>query len=168
MNFGTSLMAGGKSINIGFQAVILIAFIGLMYFLLIRPQKKKEKEVKQMRNALSVGDEVVTIGGICGKIVKTKDQTLILQVGADKIKFEVTRWAISSITKKSRETVKEEKEETEERKPAPKRLKKSKKGNSEEVKENNEQAKKAESVKHEADDADSLDNAEETQASDDK
>ena len=124
MSFGTSLMAGGKSINIGFQAVILIAFIGLMYFLLIRPQKKKEKEVKQMRNALSVGDEVVTIGGICGKIVKTKDQTLILQVGADKIKFEVTRWAISSITKKSRETVKEEKEETEERKPAPKRLKK--------------------------------------------
>ena len=82
MSFGTSLMAGGKSINIGFQAVILIAFIGLMYFLLIRPQKKKEKEVKQMRNALSVGDEVVTIGGICGKIVKTKDQTLILQVGA--------------------------------------------------------------------------------------
>ena len=68
MSFGTSLMAGGKSINIGFQAVILIAFIGLMYFLLIRPQKKKEKEVKQMRNALSVGDEVVTIGGICGKI----------------------------------------------------------------------------------------------------
>lgn len=109
-------------LNAGFQIIILVGFIGLMYFLLIRPQKKKEKEVKQMRNTLSVGDEVITIGGICGKIVKTKDQTLILQVGADKVKFEVTRWSISSVTKKSKTNAKTESEE----RKAPKRLKKSK------------------------------------------
>ncbi|MFQ9894090.1 MAG: preprotein translocase subunit YajC, partial [Emergencia sp.] len=54
------------------QLVILAVFIGAMYFLLIRPQKKKERTIQDMRNSLQVGDEIVTIGGICGKIVKTK------------------------------------------------------------------------------------------------
>ena len=53
----------------------LIILLGLMYFLMIRPQNKRDKETKAMREALQVGDEVVTIGGICGKIVKTKDDT---------------------------------------------------------------------------------------------
>ncbi len=75
----------------------LILLIVIMYFLLIRPQKKKEKEVNAMRNAIKVGDEVVTIGGICGKIVKTKDDTLTIQVGADKVKFEIMRWAVSKV-----------------------------------------------------------------------
>ncbi len=128
---GTTIYLRRKimKLNAGFQIIVLVAFIGLMYFLLIRPQKKREKEVKQMRNTLSVGDEVITIGGICGKIVKTKDQTLVIQVGADKVKFEVTRWAISSVTKKSKTSAKEE-----ERK-APKRLKKSKPAEKTEVKE---------------------------------
>jgi preprotein translocase subunit YajC len=68
-----------------------------MYFLLIRPQKKREKATNQMRNSLQVGDEVVTIGGICGRIVKVKDETLIIQVGAEKIKFEIMRWSISKV-----------------------------------------------------------------------
>ena len=50
----------------------LLILIVAMYFLMIRPQKKKDKEIKEMRNSLQVGDEIVTIGGICGKIVKTK------------------------------------------------------------------------------------------------
>lgn len=75
----------------------LILLIVIMYFLLIRPQKKREKEVNAMRNAVKVGDEVITIGGICGKIVKTKDETLTIQVGADKVKFEVMRWAVSKV-----------------------------------------------------------------------
>ena len=124
-------------LDAGFQIIILIAFVGLMYFLLIRPQKKKEKEVKQMRNTLSVGDEVITIGGICGKIVKTKDQTLILQVGADRVKFEVMRWSISSVTKKGKTSGKNE---TEERK-TPKRLKKSKPAEAEKENETVSEAK---------------------------
>ena len=51
----------------------LLILIVAMYFLMIRPQKKKDKEIKEMRNSLQVGDEIVTIGGICGKIVKTKE-----------------------------------------------------------------------------------------------
>ena len=75
----------------------LILLIFIMYFLLIRPQKKREKAVAAMRNAVKVGDEVITIGGICGKIVKTKDEVLTIQVGADKIKFDIMRWAVSNV-----------------------------------------------------------------------
>jgi preprotein translocase subunit YajC len=75
----------------------LLLLIVIMYFMLIRPQKKREREINNMRNAIKVGDEVITIGGICGKIVKTKDEVLTIQVGADRTKFEIMRWAISKV-----------------------------------------------------------------------
>jgi preprotein translocase YajC subunit len=101
----------------------LILLIVIMYFLLIRPQKKREKEVNSMRNAIKVGDEVITIGGICGKIVKTKDDTLTIQVGADKVKFEIMRWAVSKVvTGEPASTKKTRKEEpAEEKQEAPKK-----------------------------------------------
>ena len=58
---------------------LVVLFIA-MYFLMIRPQKKKDKQIQDMRNSLQVGDEIVTIGGICGKIVKTKDESIIIAV----------------------------------------------------------------------------------------
>lgn len=109
------------------QLVPLILLIVVMYFLMIRPQKKKDKQIQEMRRALTVGDEIVTIGGICGKIVKTKEDSFIIQVGADKVKFEMMRWAVSSVTKESarRDTVKDDiAEEEEPKKIMPKRLKK--------------------------------------------
>jgi preprotein translocase subunit YajC len=75
----------------------LLLLIVIMYFLLIRPQRKREKSVNEMRKGLQVGDEIITIGGICGKIVKTKDETIVVQVGADKVKFEMMRWAVSKV-----------------------------------------------------------------------
>lgn len=106
----------------------LIVLLAVMYFLLIRPQKKREKEVNAMRKGLQVGDEIITIGGICGKIVKTKDESLVIQVGADKVKFEIMRWAVSRVVEESKRPAKnraEEVEEAEEKKPSkPKRMKK--------------------------------------------
>ncbi len=105
----------------------LILLVVIMYFLLIRPQKKREKEVNTMRSNLKVGDEVITIGGICGKIVKTKEESLVIQVGADKVKFEVMRWAISKVTVASDRPAPraEEPEEAEEapKKALPRRMK---------------------------------------------
>ncbi|MDR2771365.1 MAG: preprotein translocase subunit YajC [Clostridiales Family XIII bacterium] len=75
----------------------LVLLIVIMYFMLIRPQKKREREVTNMRNAIKGGEEVITIGGICGKIVKAKDEVLTIQVGADRTKFEVMCWAISKV-----------------------------------------------------------------------
>jgi len=108
------------------QVIILVVFIGAMYFLLIRPQKKKEKEVQAMRNNLRVGDEIITIGGIRGKVVKTKDDSFVLMVGADKVKFEMMRWAVSSVEKHGTAS-KSFIEEEEPKKAMPKRLKKAEK-----------------------------------------
>ena len=77
--------------------VVMVVFIAAMYFLLIRPQKKKDKQIQAMRSNLQVGDEIITIGGIRGKIVKTKDDSIVIQVGADKVKFEMMRWAVSTV-----------------------------------------------------------------------
>ena len=108
------------------QLAPLLILIVIMYFFMIRPQKKKDKQIQDMRKGLQVGDEIVTIGGICGKIVKTKEDSFIIQVGADKVKFEMMRWAVSSVTKASpRRDVVDDVKEEEPKKIMPKRLRKS-------------------------------------------
>ena len=106
---------------------LVVLFIA-MYFLMIRPQKKKDKQIADMRNSLQVGDEIVTIGGICGKIVKTKDESIIIAVGADKVKFEMKRWAVSTVETHANRNKRVEEpsvEEEEVKKVMPKKLKKS-------------------------------------------
>ena len=103
--------------NTAMQLLPLILLIFIMYFLLIRPQKKREKETAQMRNSLQVGDEIITIGGLCGKIVKLKDESLIIQVGADKIKFEVMRWSISKVVNSDQAAARKAKSAAEEAAP---------------------------------------------------
>lgn len=106
--------------------LMLVLIIVVMYFLLIRPQKKKEKAINEMRNAIKAGDEIVTIGGICGKIVKTKDESLVIQVGADKVKFEIMRWAVSKVVSEASAPAPAPaaEEEAEPKKPSrPKRMK---------------------------------------------
>ena len=100
----------------------LILLLLIMYFLLIRPQKKREKQINAMRSSIQVGDEIITIGGICGKVVKTKEETLVIQVGADKTKFEVMRWSISKVVNEKEEAAKETKTEEAPKKSMPKRL----------------------------------------------
>lgn len=110
----------------------LILLFVVMYFLLIRPQKKRERETAAMRNSVRVGDEIITIGGIKGKIVKTKEESLVLQVGADKVKFEIMRWAVSKVENPSSEPMfegevsaeSEDEEETSVKKSRPKRMRK--------------------------------------------
>ncbi|MCQ2545959.1 MAG: preprotein translocase subunit YajC [Clostridia bacterium] len=82
-----------------FSILILVLLFAVMYFLMIRPQKKREKETNAMRAGVQVGDEIVTIGGICAKVVKTKEESIIVQVGADKVKIEMMRWAVSKVVK---------------------------------------------------------------------
>ena len=82
-----------------FSILILVLLFAVMYFLMIRPQKKREKETKAMRAGLGVGDEIVTIGGLCCKVVKTKEERIVVQVGPDKVKMEFMRWAVSKVVK---------------------------------------------------------------------
>ena len=104
-----------------YSLIIMLVFIAAMYFVLIKPQKKKDRETQEMRDNIRVGDEIVTIGGICGKVVKTRDESIVIQTGADKTKLEFKKWAISSVDKKA-DTKYRETEAPEEKKARPKRL----------------------------------------------
>ena len=75
--------------------VMFIILMGLMYFVMIRPQRKKEKEAKEMRDSLQIGDEVTTIGGITGIIVRKTEDTVVIETGGDRSKIRVKIWAIS-------------------------------------------------------------------------
>jgi preprotein translocase subunit YajC len=78
---------------------MFIAVIGIMYFLTIRPNQKREKERKTMLAALAKGDKVVTTGGICGSVVGLSEKTVVLRVSDDpNVKIEVLRGAISQVT----------------------------------------------------------------------
>lgn len=89
-----STSASGKG---SFQMIILMVllFVG-MYFLMIRPQKKQQKKEQEIRENAQVGDEITTIGGIVGKVVTVKEDSLIIETGADKNKMKITRWAIQT------------------------------------------------------------------------
>lgn len=86
--------------------IMLVAMFAIFYFILIRPQKKKEKELKNMLAALKVGDEVATIGGIHGKITRIKDDLFVLEsgIGVNKSFITVDRSAVSRFLKKGEET----------------------------------------------------------------
>ena len=92
------LLAEGSSamsswIMIGSFVLIAVVF----YFLLIRPQKKQEKQANEMRNALQVGDEITTIGGIIGEIVSIKEETITIETSRDRTKIRFLRSAVRSV-----------------------------------------------------------------------
>ena len=74
----------------------IIATFALFYFLLIRPQQKREKKDRQMRNSLEVGDNIVTIGGIVGKILTIKDDEITIETSADRTKLAFKKWCVQS------------------------------------------------------------------------
>ncbi len=82
------------------SVIMLVVFFAFAYFFMIRPQKKQEKETKQMRDSITVGDEITTIGGITGKVCNVRDDTLTIETGADRTKLKIARWAVRSIDKK--------------------------------------------------------------------
>ena len=81
--------------------IIPIGFLVVFYLFAIRPQKKKENEVKAMRSSLRAGDEIITIGGIYGKILKVKEDIVIIEVGTTKTRLELTKWAVGSVVNKN-------------------------------------------------------------------
>ena len=88
--------AGGSMLTL---VVPLILMFGLMYLLIIRPENKKKKKAEQMRNELSLGDEITTIGGITGKIVQITEETITFETGEDRVRIQVKKWAISTTAK---------------------------------------------------------------------
>ena len=77
----------------------LALMLVLLYFMIYRPQKKQEKKDAAMRAALEIGDQVVTIGGIVGRVVAIKEDTFVLETGSDRVKIRFTKTAISAVEK---------------------------------------------------------------------
>ena len=74
--------------------VMLVAMVALMYFMIIRPEKKRKKEEEALRNSLQVGDKIVTIGGICGKIVEIDADSIIIETSKDRVRMELKRFSV--------------------------------------------------------------------------
>lgn len=97
----TTTAAGDGSSGAGILSLLtsflpLILIVVLMYFMMIRPQKKRQKEEQEMRNNIRVGDEITTIGGICGRVVTVKEDTLVIETGANCNKMVIKKWALQS------------------------------------------------------------------------
>lgn len=73
-----------------------VLIIAVFYFMLIRPQRKRDKQVQEMRSKVEVGDEIVTSGGIIGRVVSIKDDTIVIETGSDRSKIRIARWAIQT------------------------------------------------------------------------
>ena len=100
------LLFGGTGGEGGIGQLILpiamvVVFGVFFYFFMIRPQKKQEKEINEMRNNLSVGDEVTTIGGIIGKVVSIRDETVLIETSHDRTKIRLLKSAISKVDVKA-------------------------------------------------------------------
>ena len=74
--------------------IMIVVMIAIFYFLLIRPQKKRDKEVQKMRENIEIADEIVTIGGIIGRVVSIKDDTVVIETASDHSKIRMARWSI--------------------------------------------------------------------------
>ena len=79
------------------STVLMFAvMIAIFYFLLIRPESKRKKAMAKMRSELAVGDEITTIGGIIGTICAVKEETIVIETGADRVRIEFAKWAVST------------------------------------------------------------------------
>lgn len=79
--------------------LMLVAMFAVFYFLIIRPENKKKKKTEEMRNSLTLGDEIITIGGIIGKIVQITEDTITIETGEDRVRVQLKKWAISTTAK---------------------------------------------------------------------
>lgn len=117
----TSNTATASSASLGWTSIIwLVLLLVAFYFIIIRPQRKKEKKDAEMRKNIQIGDEIVTAGGIVGIVCKLEEETLVIETGSDKSKLRIRRWAVSqnldaekeasaaaAAAKEARETAKE-------------------------------------------------------------
>ncbi len=76
--------------------IMLVMMFALLYFMMIRPENKRKKEAQAMRDSLAVGDEITSIGGLTGTICAVKENTIVIETGADRVRIEMTKWAVSS------------------------------------------------------------------------
>ena len=76
--------------------IMIVVMFAIIYFLMIRPENKRKKQAEEMRNSLKKGDQITTIGGIIGKIVMVGEETIVIETSDDRVRMELTKWAVST------------------------------------------------------------------------
>lgn len=105
-----AMFGGGESAtgNNPVQMIIMVVILfAVMYFLMIRPQKKRQKEEQELRASLEIGDEIITIGGIVGRVVTIRENDIIIETGSDRTKMKIERWAVNTNKTKAEQRQKE-------------------------------------------------------------
>lgn len=93
LNFLSSTAGAGGMAS---PLIMMVLMIAIFYFMLIRPENKRKKEAEQMRSSVKTGDKITTIGGITGTVVNVKENRIVIESGADQVRIELEKWAISS------------------------------------------------------------------------
>ncbi|MBR5409624.1 MAG: preprotein translocase subunit YajC [Clostridia bacterium] len=93
---GTSACGGSGGGGIWWMLIIFGLMFGVMYLTSIRPQKKRQQEEQKLRDSVQIGDDITTIGGINGRIVTVKEDSIVIETGADKTRMKLMRWAIQT------------------------------------------------------------------------
>ena len=95
VNFLTAT-ATGTTGGMMSTVIMMVAMLGLFYFMLIRPENKRKKEAEQMRASVRKGDKITTIGGIVGTVVDVKENNIVIETSADQVRLELAKWAMST------------------------------------------------------------------------
>ncbi len=90
--------SGAVDATAGFGSLLLpvVVMLAMLYFMMIRPENKRKKQAEEMRNSLKKGDQITTIGGIVGRIVQVTDNNIIIETSDDRVRMELTKWAVST------------------------------------------------------------------------
>ena len=123
VNFLTTTAAPG---GLGGTIVMMLAMLGIFYFMLIRPENKRKKEAEEMRSSVRKGDKITTIGGVVGTVVDVKENNIVVETSADQVRIEFAKWAIST-NETAAENAKAEAKKAEEAKAKAKAAKKAEK-----------------------------------------
>lgn len=123
LNFLTNSAQGAGMAS---SLIMVIVMVAIFYFMLIRPENKRKKEAEQMRSTVKTGDKITTIGGITGTVVNVKENRIVIETGADQVRIELEKWAISS-NETAAEAAKAEEKKAKEAKAKAKAAKKAEK-----------------------------------------
>ena len=94
------ILTGASTASAGGSTILMLVLMFVVfYFFFIRPENKKKKKVEDMRNSLSLGDEITTIGGMTGKIVQVTEDTVTFETGEDRVRIQIKKWGISTTAK---------------------------------------------------------------------
>ena len=102
-----------EATGMGSTVIMLLLMLAIFYFMLIRPESKRKKKDEEMRSSIRNGDEIITIGGICGTVIDVKEDRIVIETSKDQVRMELMKWSVSSNETQARDQKAKAKKEQE-------------------------------------------------------